>query len=912
MRTKVQVEHEPLKEREREILGLIAAGLSNQQIAEKLYLTLGTVKWYNKRTFQKLNVRSRTQAILRAREFGLLEKSISAAKQNLPTQNTVFIGRERELVEIQARLADPAYRLLTLLGPGGIGKTRLALEAASRLVDAYPGGIWFVELARFSNPEFIPIAVASALGLSEHQGIEICDVITNSLRSRPPVLLVLDNCEHLLETCANFVLSLLKNAPKLQILATSRHALGVSAETICLVHGLSLQTRDKHQGSHANESEAVRLFIERAQRTSLGFSINQANEEPVYQICQQLDGLPLAIELAAAQLNMLSPNEIATRLTHSFRILTTRNRDIEDRHQTMRAVIDWSYSLLTNSERLLFNQLSVFRGGFTLEAAQAICKMEPQGSDLLEFDFQRVDVFDLLSSLVDKSMIVAEHGIQNESRYHMLETLREYGQDQLTDRGQFEDCHRRHAVFYMNLAETAEPETRSHDQVTWMNRLEIEHDNFRAALVWAFELAKRRGNPTAFEIGIRIVQGLWWFWYVHIKFKEGYFWSKRCLMLPLDQLPPLAHIRAYAYASLFGILIPNIEEAVLFAEQALSMAIRLENAEGMALSLLMKGKTVEYKDPDLVKQYLEQSLAIYKHLNQPFFISWVLLHLAQTTSIHSTPIGSVRELFLESMRMGKESGDKIITASALFGLGGLSFSQGNFSDARDYAKEGRSLYRAIYPGEQAAYGFFTNMGYIDLALGDLDRASQWFQKTLALGKDIGISYFFANAQNNLGHVTRLQGNYDQAEKYYRNSMQICKETGNEIYLAEALRGLGNIAFDQDNLTQAFSFYKDSFILLNKLRRVRDIIDLIDDIAKCAAASDESKRAVKLFAAENTLRESIKYCIFPVYQAEHERWLTLARSSLSDLASENAWIEGQALAAEGWETVASYALNESNE
>jgi len=544
-------------------------------------------------------------------------------RHNLPAALTPMIGREIELAQIQLALRPPAstfppIRLLTLIGPGGVGKTRLALETASRLLEAYPDGVWFVELAGISDPILVSRAVATVLGIQEQPGQELNAVLITSLRVSKQVLLVMDNCEHVLAACTEFCIALLKACPGLQILATSRHALGISGEATFPVVGLSLPPEawiEKPSFEHdeylkvspislLEKSEAVQLFVDRGKRVQPHFDLTVENGPAVVQLCRKLDGLPLALELAASRLNILSPEDITTRLGEGFGFLRSRIRDAPERHQTLQAAIDWSYSLLSMEERTLFNQLSIFRNGFTLDAARAIGALEP------------IETLDRLAALVEMSMVMTRETDLGEVRYFVLETLRQYGLERLVKSGEMETIQQLHAAYYMDLTETAEPETRGKNQVLWFDRLETEHDNLRTALGWAFDYGAIEGNRTAIEIGVRLVQGLWWFWFARSYWKEGFQWSARCLSVPLEQLPPIIQIRAYAFASLFG-LFPLKDHGLQYAEQALSLAKRFDDEEGMALSLWVKGMkyvNLGLKDNGSGKNLLEESLTIYRRL----------------------------------------------------------------------------------------------------------------------------------------------------------------------------------------------------------------------------------------------------------------------------------------------------------
>ena len=423
---------------------------------------------------------------------------------NLPLQLTSFVGREREMAQVRELLED--NRLLTFTGPGGSGKTRLALVVASGLGRGFEDGVWLVELASLSDPELVPQAVASVLGVRETPGTPLVDSLRIHLGSRG-VLLVLDNCEHLVEACASLAEALLHSCPNLRILATSREALGVSGETIFAIPPLSLPDPRRLPALESlPRYEATRLFVERAKAARHGFSLTEGNAMAVAQVCYRLDGIPLAIELAAARIRVLSAEQISSRLDDSFRLLTGGGRSALAHQRTLRTAMDWSHELLSEEEQAMLRRLSVFAGGFTLEAAETVGTGEGIEGD---------EILDLLASLVDKSLVLVDQ--QEEIRYRLLETVRQYGREKLEESGEAERVRRRHANYYLALAEEAERGLSGSDQAPWLARLETEHDNLRAALRWSL------GGGEA-EPGLGLAAALWSFWYTRGHLSEGRRW----------------------------------------------------------------------------------------------------------------------------------------------------------------------------------------------------------------------------------------------------------------------------------------------------------------------------------------------------------------------------------------------------
>jgi non-specific serine/threonine protein kinase len=429
---------------------------------------------------------------------------------NLPLQLTSFVGREREIAEVERLLAD--HRLLTLTGPGGSGKTRVALAVAFEVVECFEDGVWFVELAPLSDPDLVPQAVASVLGVREVPGRPLTETLVEHLGTKG-LLLILDNCEHLVEACAALTDTLLRSCPGVRILGTSREALGIGGENAWLVPSLILPDADQTAPAQVLASyEAISLFAERARAVASGFELTEVNAPAVTRVCRMLDGMPLAIELAAARVRVLSVEQISSRLEDSFGLLTGGSRTAMPRHRTLRAAMDWSHDLLSEEERVMLRRLSAFAGGFTLEATESVSEGE---------GIEEARVLELLGSLVDKSLVIFEEQ-DEETRYRLLETVRQYGRETLKESGEAGRVRSRHAAWYLDLAEEAEPELKGSRQLVWLECLEREHDNLRAAMRWLLE----EGDS---ERVARLGWALWLFWWIRGFFSEGRRWMEEAL-----------------------------------------------------------------------------------------------------------------------------------------------------------------------------------------------------------------------------------------------------------------------------------------------------------------------------------------------------------------------------------------------
>lgn len=445
-----------------------------------------------------------------------------APRNHLPSQLTSFIGRTEELAEVCDLMRAKQSRLVTLTGAGGCGKTRLALRAGEVLAEEYAHGAWLVELAALSDPQLLPKAVAIAFDLGESADQPQLAVLSDFLRSRQ-VLLILDNCEHLVQAVAPLAETLLRACPQLQILATSREMLGVPGEVAFCVQPLALPPaqRSVQPSRLAVEGyDAIQLFVERARTARRTFALTDQNAAAVAHICQRLDGIPLGIELAAGWVNLLCPEEIASRLEENFNLLMGSSRTVLPRHQTLRAAVEWSYNLLPEVERLLLRRLAVFVGGSTLEAAETVTSCPSDCPTPLTTKH----VLSLLRQLVNKSLVVVEQSAELEARYRMLEPIRVYLREQLAEAGEEPQLRDQHLAYYVALAEAAEPELKAHHQITWLARLDREQDNLRAALSWSLSQKK-------VAEGLRLVGALGHFWEMRSSLSEGSRWCETVLAL---------------------------------------------------------------------------------------------------------------------------------------------------------------------------------------------------------------------------------------------------------------------------------------------------------------------------------------------------------------------------------------------
>ncbi len=606
------------------------------------------------------------------------EEPPGARRHNVPVARSNFVGRERELVEVKRELA--MTRLLTLTGTGGSGKTRLALEVARDLIGAYPDGIWVVEFAPLSEPELVPQAVASALGVREKPGNLLTDALADQLRKKD-LLLVLDNCEHVIDATAHLADALLSACPRLRILTTSREALRVGGEVVWQVPSLSVPDPEKSTSAEElKRSEAVRLFSERARSRRPGFRLTEQNGGVVADICRRLDGIPLAIELAAARVGVLSVEQISERLDDSLVLLRGGSRTTERRHQTLRGTLEWSHGLLSEAEKRLFERLSVFAGGWALEAAEAVG---------LGGDIGKEDVLELLECLSDKSLVVVmEAGDEDAPRYRLLEPVRQYAREKLAEGGEAEAARRRHALWYLALAEEAEKGLIGPHYLVWLKQLETEHDNLRAALSWFLE----RGET---ELGLRLAGALGKdFWRMHERLREGLEWLEAALAGGGDASP--ARAKALAYAGWIAWERLDFERSTAFSEEALALSRELGDKEAAAAALYSLGMVTIYDQMRAEEAWslFGECLALRRELKDEVGVARTLQKLG-LISVMRHDFERAQALYEEATELVQKTGDKVGRVVTLW-LGGLaSLGLGDHERVKNLCREGLEVARQI-------------------------------------------------------------------------------------------------------------------------------------------------------------------------------------------------------------------------
>ena len=608
--------------------------------------------------------------------------SVETFPNNLPIQLTRFIGREQEVAYLKQQLSKTS--LLTLIGTAGCGKTRVALQVAAELLDEYPNGVWLVEFAPMTDAELVPHVVASTLHIREEPGQALVETLISNLHGQR-VLLILDNCEHLVTACAKLADGLLRECPQLHILATSREALGVVGEASRRIPSLglpSLGVSDKLD--EVARSEAVQLFIDRARLSRPDFALNETNASAVAEVCQRLDGIPLAIELAAARVRMMPPGEILDRLQDRFHLLTLGSRTALPRQQTLHAAVEWSYRLLSEPEQLLFDRLSVFAGGFTLDAAEAVCADGGLSGDL---------ILDLLSALVDKSLIMVGEDSGGRSRYALLETLRQYGRERLAQAGERE-IRMRHATYYLGVALETEPHLMGPAQATRLQQLEDDHDNFRAALRC---FADFKENEPALNLASAMVQ----FWLMRGHVTEGRQW----LAGQLEGSSAAPAIRAKAALGQGRLAWRQADYVVATSSFEDSLAIWRDLGDKAGIARALNGLGTIYTeqgDQPAGLSYFEESLSVAREAGDRRAIARVLSNLA-SLAFQSADYASAHSIHLQALALHEEIGDRGQVALTKGNLAETLLEQHDHAGAWSRYRESLALFREL--GDQVGIAF---------------------------------------------------------------------------------------------------------------------------------------------------------------------------------------------------------------
>ena len=841
----------------------------------------------------------------------ILSGSLSAASEkvrplhNLPVQTTSFIGRQKEIETLKALILSGQTRLVTVTGAGGTGKTRLALRVAEELLEVFPDGVWLVELAALADPNLLPVTVASVLNLHEVPDRPILQVLVDYLRNKR-MLILLDTCEHLVDGVARLVDRILHDCAQIVILITSREILGINGETTFRCPSLKLPENHSLPPGIAIEQreaivscEAVRLFLERSSQASPAFVMTEKNAPIVAQVCCRLDGIPLAIELAAVRTRLLSIEQIAGRLDHAFLLLTGGSRTALPRQQTLKATIDWSYNLLSPAERTLLLRLSVFSGGWTLEAAEAVCSGEDDRSDSLPQE----KILDLLSRLVDKSLILVEPDEGSEPRYRMLDTVRQYAHERLVESDGDAAVRQRHLDYFLQLAEQAEPHLRAWGMLKWLQRLEDELPDLRLALEWSLS------GPV--EQGLRLGSALFQFWHLHSRKFEGIQWLERLLdvqqagqtcqadeaIQPHSPLRRIIRGKALIVAGNLNSYYPGIhaeharmqlQEAKIIFQELGDLALRYQ-----PLVMLYNASSEEdYRD----------SLAMARRVGDDFVA-------AETTSIlggfflQRGDLQQTMSLSREHLAIRQKIGDVDGEALALELMAEMEFLQGNSRRAIELWEASQRVYQIIKTYEWALY-FSSFPIWVALVQGDYQRSFELSKAQLTAGQEISSSLVIVEALGNLCRAAWALKEYDQVAQ--RCVEVLGPDWENKLpYGREVLFYIfGRVALSQGDYAQAGAY-------LTQFTQICSLGNLLgmQTLGVLAAVSKQDRRAAVLFGALDQRYSWLKNVSTPAERIEYEQALASVRAALGESAFTAAWAEGQALTVEQTMEMASTIADE---
>jgi predicted ATPase/DNA-binding XRE family transcriptional regulator len=772
---------------------------------------------------------------------------LETPRTNLPAPVTSLIGREKEIAEVRDHLQNDTIRLLTLIGPPGIGKTRLSLAAARAAAADFPDGIFFVALAPLDDPSLIDAAFAKALGLAESRNRPTGDMLIDSIGQKH-LLIVVDNCEHLIDSVAPLIAGFLSACPRMKIMATSRESLRVPGEWLYSVPTLDMpRILDVPDMDRLANYPALTLFAERARAVNAGFMLDGGNVRTVSTICERLDGLPLAIELIAARMRLMTPDELLFRLTDQFVLSADGMRGVPVRQKTLHHAVSWSYDFLPPEEQEMFFQLAVFAGGFTLASAEAVFGEQMKNRT----------VPDLIMALLDKSLLVREDDSQAEVRFNMLVTIRQFALDALRRSGRENDTRARHLAHFLDVAEQTALHLRGPAQKQWSERLERELDNFRAALNWCIKEAQT-------ESALRLLDALAWPWSV-----AGHYSETRRLLDDVQRLPDIDR-----YPLLLGRLLGHVGRNTWVLE-------KFQDAR----SLLKKSRAL------LGDQGPEGELSLAETLN------WYGLLVLYSERDYA----KAQSLFEEGLSIGQKYQDEWVIGLTTFSLGIVAIPQEHYEEALRLLEDSMAIFRRtgdlFFIGRVCVY-----LGFLCLFLEDFEQAHFYTEEHLRI--DIEIQYLdgVADGYRDMGELYYRQGKYQQARHYYDRCLRFCREHG--LSKSDAIFRLGLIALRRDEYSLAGQYFTEFHESARFANEARASALLLSGLAAVAAGRRQPERAARLTGAAQAVMESIAMEHAEWDQREYDRHLAIARQQLGDDPFEECQAKGRLMTIE--EAIA-YAL-----
>jgi len=791
---------------------------------------------------------------------------------SLPPQFTRFFGREQELADIEHLILDDQTRLATLTGPAGSGKTRLSVEAAGRLTEAFRGAVWFVPLQELREPALIGDAIVDVLGLDRSPQAEPMDQVCEIL-SRQPSLLVLDNYEHLVEDGASVLQSLLERADSLTCLVTSRQSLNLTAEREYFVEPLPTPTVERGPAELIG-CPSVQLFVDRAQAVRPAFQITEGNAEDIAMLCNHLDGIPLAVELAAARAQVMTPARMLEQVRSRFTFLVSRRRDVAERHRTLRAAIDWSHELLRKELQRFFARLSVFRGGWVVEAAETVCE-EPRALEYIE-------------ELLECSMVAVNVSAAPDldDRFRMLETVREYGWEHLTpeERDRVRDSH---AQYFMALARQAESHLRGPEQVYWLQRLAAEQDNLRAALSWLAE------SEAGTSDGIALSTALARFWVTQGHVSEGRAWVAEFLSRVEGSEADTTSARALIAAGELATAAGDVEGAPPLLEQARDLCARLEDHEGMAAALASLGLIATWaSDFQAAHEAYAASLASARQAGDRWSIATALGGLSRVAAMGGRS-GQARELAEEHLVVERELGDPVEIAEALHNVGVAAMVQGDHGPARAALEECLQIRRDIrYPVgiAQALY----DLGQDALWSGDLTRAREYFEECRELCLELDFPFGLLLPIWGLARVAYEEGDTGAACRLVLESMHFARSVEFTHGLGSILRTAAQVAIAEDDMDRASDYLAEGLTCTIAVDDLRLQAECVDTLSELLVMTGNAELCATLMSAVDALRARVDTARPAVERDDFEHMRQRAHQALGEEAFERASSDGAAM------------------
>jgi predicted ATPase/transcriptional regulator with XRE-family HTH domain len=768
--------------------------------------------------------------------------STTASRSNLPASLTSLIGREHDIDSVREYLSNSSIRLVTLIGPPGIGKTSLSLEVSRKSIHDFINGVFFVPLASLDDPNLVAPTIIQTLDFVETKRHSAIERLKDGIGDKH-MLLVLDNLEHMIEDTAPIVSELLVSCPLLKILTTSREALRVPGEWLYPVPTLAVPAEiSSIDLEKASQFSALTLFAERARTVQPDFALNADNIEDVVNICNQLDGLPLAIELIATRIRLMSPQFLLSHLTGQFVLSADGMRAVSARQKTLQNAIGWSYSLLSDEEQKLFMRLSAFSGGFTLEAAEAIFSRT----------VTKRSISNLIASLLDKSLLQRVPNDWGGPRFTMLVTLRQFALDRLRHMDDEAEVREWHVTHFLELAERADKEIHGPNQVEWLDRLEVEHNNYRVALDWCVS-----NNKT--EFALLLFNTLSWAWLVQAHHAEAHSWFEKIRSLPESINYPKLYAKILNQVGIQEWFLGDYQDAQSRLEESQEIWLKLgaEGEQGLAEALNYLGMVVLWgnQDNDRAQSHFEHSFKLYQKLRDQRGMAFTMLNLGKV-AVDRNENASALSLFEQSLDGFRQLGD-------VWGIG-------------------RSSMR---------------LGELFLKEGNYEKALFFIKQYLAICEELHFRQGITFALMLLGDLYRYQGDYDQAEQFYKKSLAISREHSLNDGQANAFFSLGYVALHRTDYLLAKRYFKDAYIIGRTIQEKGAAIDCLSMFAAISAGMNQFERSARLYGASQALMEVSNFPDMSYDRVEANNLIQIAHEQLGDASFKALATEGRAMTLE---------------